>query len=115
MQETQETCVQSLGQEDLPEEEMQPTLVILPGESHGQRSLVGYSPQSGKGSDTTEHMHARTRAHARTHTHTQYKIPPIRSLHTILRTVPSVGDANMSMIAQLTVWSSSSSPSSTTQ
>ena len=27
---------------------------ILPGESHGQRSLVGYSPQVHKESDTTE-------------------------------------------------------------
>ena len=32
----------------------QPTLVFLPGESHGQRSLVGYSPQDRKESDTTE-------------------------------------------------------------
>ena len=31
-----------------------PTLVFLPGESHGQRSLVGYSPQGRKESDTTE-------------------------------------------------------------
>ena len=28
--------------------EWQPTPVILPGESHGQRSLKGYSPQSHK-------------------------------------------------------------------
>ena len=28
--------------------------VFLPGESHGQRSLVGYSPQGHKESDTTE-------------------------------------------------------------
>ena len=32
----------------------QPTPVILPGESHGQRGLVGYSPWSCKESDTTE-------------------------------------------------------------
>ena len=31
----QETGVQSLGQEDLLEKEMQPTPVFLPGESHG--------------------------------------------------------------------------------
>ena len=31
------------------------TLVFLPGESRGQRSLVGYSPWGRKGSDTTEH------------------------------------------------------------
>ena len=32
----------------------QPTLVFLPGESHGQRSLVGYSPQGLKELDMTE-------------------------------------------------------------
>ena len=32
----------------------QPTSVILPGESYGQRSLVGYSPWGHKESDTTE-------------------------------------------------------------
>ena len=31
----------------------QPTPVFLPGESHGQRSTVGYSPWYRKGSDTT--------------------------------------------------------------
>ena len=41
-----ETWVQSLGQEDPLEKEMaaQHTPVFLPGEFHGQRSLVGYSP-----------------------------------------------------------------------
>ena len=34
----------------------QPTPVFLPGESHGQRSLVGYSPWGGKESDTTEQL-----------------------------------------------------------
>ena len=32
----------------------QPTLLFLPGESHRQRSLVGYSPQGCKELDTTE-------------------------------------------------------------
>ena len=32
----------------------QPTPVFLPGESHGQRSLKGYSPQGHEESDTTE-------------------------------------------------------------
>jgi len=36
--------VRSLGREDPLEEGMQPTPVFLPGESHGQRSLAGYSP-----------------------------------------------------------------------
>ena len=31
-----------------------PTPVILPGESHGQRSLAGYSPSGLKELDTTE-------------------------------------------------------------
>ena len=35
----------------------QPTPVLLPGESHGWRSLVGYSPWSRKESDTTERFH----------------------------------------------------------
>ena len=32
----------------------QPTPVVLPGESHGQRSLAGYSPRGRKESDTSE-------------------------------------------------------------
>ena len=38
----------------------QPTPVFLPGESHGRRSLVGYSPQGPKESDTTERCHLLT-------------------------------------------------------
>ena len=34
----------------------QPTPVFLPGESHGQRSLAGYSPWGRKESDTTERL-----------------------------------------------------------
>ena len=34
----------------------QPTPVLLPGVSHGQRSLVGYSPWGHKESDTTERL-----------------------------------------------------------
>ena len=40
-----EIRVQSLGQEDPLEKEMATTPVVLPGEFHGQRSLVGYSPR----------------------------------------------------------------------
>ena len=36
--------------------EWQPTPVFLPGESQGQRSLVGCSPWGGKESDTTEQL-----------------------------------------------------------
>ena len=34
-----------------------PTLVLLPGKSRGQRSLVGYSPWGREESDTTERLH----------------------------------------------------------
>ena len=50
----QETWVQSLGQEDPLEKEMAYTPVLLPGKSHGWRSLVSYSPWGRKESDTTE-------------------------------------------------------------
>ena len=46
-----------MGQEDpLEEENWLPTLVFLPGKSHGQRSLVDYSPWTGKESDMTEQL-----------------------------------------------------------
>ena len=35
----------------------QPTPVLLPGKSHGQRSLVGYSPWGRKELDMTERLH----------------------------------------------------------
>ena len=49
----QETRVQSLGQEDPLEKEMATHSSILAGKSHGQRSLVGYSPWGRKDSDKT--------------------------------------------------------------
>ena len=42
MQEIQETQVQSLGQEDPLEEEMQPIPVLLHRKVHGQRSTWGH-------------------------------------------------------------------------
>ena len=36
---------------------MAPTPVLVPGESQGQRSLVGYSPWGREESDTTERLH----------------------------------------------------------
>ena len=49
-----ETSVQSPGQEDPLKKEAATHSSILPGELHGQRSLVGYSPWGHKESDTTE-------------------------------------------------------------
>ena len=65
MQETQETRIRSLGQEDLWRRKWQPSLVFLPGEFHGHRSLGGYSPWGCKELDMTKCTH--------THTHTQSK------------------------------------------
>ena len=44
----------------------QPTPVLLPGKSHGWRSLIGYSPWCHKESDMTEqlHFHFHNRAEA---------------------------------------------------
>ena len=50
-----ESWVSSLGWEDPPEEGMQPTPVSWPGESHGQRSLAGYSPGVAE-LDTTQRL-----------------------------------------------------------
>ena len=48
-----ETRVQSLGWEN-PLEKKMAMPVVLPGESHGQKSLVGCSQVDGKELDTTE-------------------------------------------------------------
>ena len=53
----QETQVKSLGWEDPWRRKWQPTPVLLPGKSHGRRSLVGYSPCGSKESDMTEQLH----------------------------------------------------------
>ena len=47
---------------------MQPTPVFLPGESHRQRSLVGYGPWGHKELDTTEQL---------THTYISVEVLPI--------------------------------------
>ena len=46
--------VQSLGREDPAEEGAATHSSFLSGESHGQRSLAGYSPWDCKESDMTE-------------------------------------------------------------
>ena len=49
----QETWVWSLVGKIPWRRKCQPTLIFLPGQSHGQRSLAGYSPWGHKKSDTT--------------------------------------------------------------
>ena len=51
----QEIWDQLLGQEDPLRKTWQPSLDFLPENPHGQRSLAGDSPCSGKESDTTKH------------------------------------------------------------
>ena len=53
----QETWVRSLGQEDPLEKEMATHSSTLAWKSHGQRSLVDYSPWDRKESDMTEQLH----------------------------------------------------------
>ena len=48
MQKTQEAEVRSLGLEDPWNRKWQPSPVFLPEKFHGQGSLAGYSPWSGK-------------------------------------------------------------------
>ena len=55
--------VQSPGREDSLEEGRQPTPVSLPGESHGWRSLVGYSPQGRRVGHNWVTEHACTHLH----------------------------------------------------
>ena len=57
--------------EDFPRK-WQSTPVLLPGKSHGQRSLIGYSPWGHKESDTTERLHL--------FLFTYYKTCPFQSL-----------------------------------
>ena len=49
-----ETQVRSLGQEEPLEDQWQCTPIFMPGKSHGQRSLVGYSPWGHTELDTSE-------------------------------------------------------------
>ena len=49
-----------LNQQDPWRREWQPTPVFLPGESHGQRSMAGYSPWGHRESDTAEHLNMLT-------------------------------------------------------
>ena len=62
-----ETRVRSLGQEDTLEKELATHSSILTWRNHGQRSLAGYSPWSGKELDRPERL---------THTHTPISVAP---------------------------------------
>ena len=55
--------------------EWQPTPLFLAGESHGQRSLVSYSPWGRKESDMTEWPSTHTHTHTHTHSGSGLYLP----------------------------------------
>ena len=69
----------------------QPTPVLLPGESHGHRSLVGYSPWGHKESDMTEWL-----THTHTHTHVTLVVKNVIASAGDVRDVGSVPGLGMS-------------------
>ena len=60
----QDTWVRPLGQEDPLEEEMATHSSMIVVKSHGQSSLVGYSPWGRKELDMTEHEHTNIYTHS---------------------------------------------------
>ena len=50
----------------------QPTPVLLPRESHGQRSLAGYSPRGRKELDATERLSTHEKLYAK-----MFTLPPL--------------------------------------
>ena len=58
----------------------QPTPVLLPGESHGGRSLVGYNPWGRKESDTTERLHFHFQGETETERISKGSLSPLSSL-----------------------------------
>ena len=67
----------------------QPTPVLLPGESHGGRSLVGYSPWGRKESDTTERLHF-TSLYSYTQSH-HHQLPHHSAITLHLPSIPTTG------------------------
>ena len=63
MQETQEMLFNPWVGKSPWRRKWQPTPVFLPGESHGWRSLGGYSPRGRKESDTTERLYSLTQSY----------------------------------------------------
>ena len=63
----------------------QPTPVFMPGESHGPRSLAGYSPWGRKESDTTERL-----------THNAKSAPIINAVYKIQKVLVNLDPAHVS-------------------
>ena len=67
--------IPSLGGKILWSRKWQPAPVFLPGKSHGQRSLVGYSPWGQRESDMIERPSTHRTLHIYTHKHRHTHIP----------------------------------------
>ena len=65
----QENLVQPLNWKIAWRKSWQSTPVLLPGKSHGQKNLMGYSPWGLKESGMTEWLSAGVRVRTHTHTH----------------------------------------------
>ena len=74
-----ETQVRFLGQEYPLEKDIATHSSFLPGKSHGQRSMVVYSPWGSKESDTTERLHFLVLQGVSGYTHTLKCISAIKS------------------------------------
>ena len=57
-------CVLNLTPVPCQRRQWQPTPALLPGKSHGRKSLVGCGPWGREESDTTEHLHFHFHFHA---------------------------------------------------
>ena len=107
-QETQETQVQSLGWEDPLEEG------AISGESHGQRSLGGYSPWGHKELVTTTHTHTCSTEQAprtgRRDRKSRQSPAPLRLLPSPTYTVESLGTVATAHVClpRLGLWAGSS-------
>ena len=92
-----ETWVRSLGREDPLEKEMAiHSSTIGLEKSHGQRSLVGYSPWGRKESDTIEQLHFHFGKNSIIHSVT---ITCPRAMPS--RSIPLDTDATLSLLPQL--------------
>ena len=75
----------------------QPTPVLLPGKSHGQSSLVGYSPWDHKESDTTEllNMLTQERLKGEVNCRTTRRVRPEDELPSVAETLATVSTVRL--------------------
>ena len=76
----------------------QPTPVLLPGESHGQGSLAGYSPQGCKVVSTVGHNWSDL-ARTHVHTHCKFYMCPVGLKKKFLRSVVLKSSMNFLVIS----------------